>query len=564
MTGGRPIQAKNPIKPREFVRPAADIACLAPYNVALHDCVARAPLAAVVAFGDQETAVFANTDSMTRAEAKLKHCSEPPPPAAAPSEEPRRELQHHEIRRVFFGIMLAMLLGSMDQTIVGPALPTIGRTLGDIENLSWVVTAYLLTSTAVTPLYGKLADIYGRRIVLLCALVIFIASSLACALAPNITLLILARGMQGLGGGALITLVQTIVADVVSPRQRGRYMSYFVTVAAAMSVGGPLVGGVLTQYVHWSMIFWINIPIGLTALFTVDSTLKRLPVYKHPHKLDVIGAALMMAASVLLLLVLTWGGLRYPWFSSQIGLLAGGSLVVWLLFIRRLMTTDEPFLPLHVLRNPVVRGGVLARGFGQGVLVGLTIFMPLYFEVVRHLSISQAGLVLIPMMVAMVSAGQTTGRLITKYDHYKRFPLITVPFCILSLLIFAAWPTDLPLWLTFVLLAVFGGGLGPMLPTSTVLVQNVVATSEMGITTSALNFARTFGAALFVALFSAILLGGAGGSGISIATLMRDGGAVDLAPVFRYVFLAGAAGMVICYWIFARIEEVPLRTTAHS
>lgn len=501
---------------------------------------------------------------MIPANAKRKESSETAVAAASEtSDKPRQELQHHEIRRVFFGIMLAMLLGSMDQTIVGPALPSIGRTLGDVENLSWVVTAYLLTGTAVTPLYGKLADIYGRRIVLLSALVIFVVSSLACALAPNITLLILARSVQGLGGGALISLVQTVVADVVSPRQRGRYMSYFVTVAAGMSVGGPLVGGVLTQYVHWSMIFWLNIPIGLLALFTVDSTLKRLPVHSHPHKLDLIGAALMMIASVLLLLALTWGGLRYPWLSAQIGLLVGGSIVVWLLFVWRLKTAEEPFLPLQVLRNPIVRGGVLARGFGQGVLVGLTIFMPLYFEVVRHLSVSQAGLVLIPMMVAMVTAGQTTGKLITKFDRYKRFPLMTLPFCILSLVVFAIWPTDLPLWLTFVLLAVFGGGLGPMLPTSTVMVQNVVKTSEMGITTSALNFARTFGAALFVALFSAILLGGAGGDGISIATLMRDAGSTDLASVFRYVFLAGAAGMVICFVLFARIEEVPLRTTAH-
>lgn len=486
----------------------------------------------------------------------------PAPPEGAPPAPPRPPT-HAEIRRVFIGVMLAMLLGSIDQTIIAPALPSIGRSLNDTENLSWVVTIYLLTGTAVVPLYGKLADIYGRRVVLMTGLIIFMASSVAAALAPSMTLLIVARALQGVGGGGLISLVQTIVADVVSPRERGRYMGYFVTVSVGMSVGGPVIGGLLTQYIHWSMIFWINIPVGLLALWMSDRTLRQLPVHSRPHKLDIVGAALMMAASIVLLLALSWGGVRYPWISAQIGALVLGSLVLWAVFAWRIATVREPFLPLGVLRNPIVRNGILARGFAQGVLAGLTIFLPLYFEIVRQLSVAQAGFALIPLMGGMVTAGQTAGRLCVYYDHYKRFPLVSLPVCMAVLLVFAIWPTELPVWLMYVLLAVIGLGFGPLMPISTVMVQNAVPLTEMGITTSALNFARSFGGALVVALFGAILLGGVGGEGISIATLMRSSAGVELGAVFRYVFLTGAAGVFIAIVFVAITEEVPLRRTPH-
>lgn len=472
-----------------------------------------------------------------------------------------RALTHGEISRVFIGVMLAMLLGSIDQTIIAPALPSIGRSLNDTENLSWVVTIYLLTGTAVVPLYGKLADIYGRRIVLMTGLIIFMISSVAAALAPNMTVLIIARALQGIGGGGLISLVQTIVADVVSPRERGRYMGYFVTVSVGMSVGGPVIGGLLTQYIHWSMIFWINIPIGLVALWMSDRTLRQLPIYSRPHKLDIVGAALMMAASIVLLLALSWGGVRYHWFSAPIAALVAGSFVLWVIFAWRLMTAAEPFLPLHNLRNPIVRNGILARGFAQGALAGLTIFLPLYFEVARHVSVAQAGFALIPLMGGMVTAGQMTGRLCVAYDHYKMFPLISLPVSTAVLLVFAIWPTELPLWSMYALLALLGMGFGPLMPVSTVMVQNAVPSHEMGITTSALNFSRSFGGALFVALFGAILLGGAGGEGMSIATLMRGSAGVEFGAIFRYVFLAAAAGVLVAIALMAITEEVPLRRT---
>ena len=206
--------------------------------------------------------------------------------------------------------------GALDQTIVATALPTIGRHFGNLGDLSWVVTAYLLTATAVTPLYGKLSDIHGRRAMMLTAIGIFIAGSLACALAPSMTALVLGRALQGLGGGGLMALAQTIIADIVSPRERGRYQGYIGAVFAASSVGGPVLGGFLTEHLDWSLIFWINLPLGLAALGMTSNVLKRVPFHPRKHRLDVIGALLMMAASIALLLALSWGGRRFDWISA--------------------------------------------------------------------------------------------------------------------------------------------------------------------------------------------------------------------------------------------------------
>ena len=253
-----------------------------------------------------------------------KIATKTPKPARAGRPSPR-PLTHPEIRAIVLGIMLAMFLGALDQTIVATALPTIGRRFGDLDNLSWVVTAYLLTATAVTPLYGKLSDIHGRRAMMLTAIGVFVAGSLACALAPSMTALVFGRALQGLGGGGLMALTQTIIADIVSPRERGRYQGYIGAVFAVSSVGGPVLGGFLTEHLDWSLIFWINLPLGLAALGMTSSVLKRVPFHPRKHRLDIIGALLMMAAAVALLLALSWGGRRFDWISAQTGMLLGGS-----------------------------------------------------------------------------------------------------------------------------------------------------------------------------------------------------------------------------------------------
>jgi EmrB/QacA subfamily drug resistance transporter len=470
------------------------------------------------------------------------------------------DLTHEEIRAIVLGIMLAMFLGALDQTIVATALPTIGRRLGDFGDLSWVVTAYLLTATAVTPLYGKLSDIHGRRATMLTAIVLFMAGSLACALATSMQALIWGRALQGMGGGGLVALAQTIIADIVSPRERGRYQGYIGAVFATSSVGGPVLGGFLTQHLDWSLIFWINIPLGFAALGMTASVLNRVPFHPRKHRLDVLGAVLMMGAAVALLLALSWGGRRFDWISPQVGELLLASAILWGLFVWRLVVTEEPFLPLSVLGNPIVRCATLTGACNMGALVGMTIFVPLYFEVVRHLSASESGMALIPLMGASVVFSTITGRLMVHVTHYKRLPLIGTALGILSLAALAIWPVDMPIPLVLFLLFVVGSGVGTLFPISTVGMQNAVPQAQMGITTGAANFFRALFSSLVVAILGAIVLGGLGGvTGMSIEMLARSASAAELAFAFRFVFVACALVMTFGLAFLIGMEERPLR-----
>jgi EmrB/QacA subfamily drug resistance transporter len=471
-----------------------------------------------------------------------------------------RHLTHPEIRAILVGIMLAMFLGALDQTIVATALPTIGRHFHDLGDLSWVVTAYLLTGTAVTPLYGKLSDIYGRRPVMLIAILLFMLGSLACAVAPNMTVLVFARGLQGLGGGGLIALAQTIIADIVSPRERGRYQGYIGAVFATSSVGGPVLGGFLTQHLDWSLIFWINIPIGLAALGMTSNVLKRVPFHPRKHRLDVVGAALMMAASVALLLALSWGGRKFDWISIEIGALLVLSAVLWALFAWRLVASEEPFLPLAVLANPVVRSAAMAGACCMGTLVGMTIYVPLYFEVVRHLSASESGMALIPQMSAVVILSTITGRLMVHVTHYKRVSLIGVAASILALVALALLPAGVPIAVELILLSIVGAGVGTVFPVSTVCMQNAVTQHQMGVATGAANFFRALFSALVVAVLGAIVLGGLGGvTGMSVEMLARAASADLAASAFRFVFLTGALVLGFGLAFLIALEERPLR-----
>jgi len=474
-------------------------------------------------------------------------------------------LSHAEIRTIIVGIMLAMFLAALDQTIIATALPTIGRELGDLEHLPWVVTVYLLTSTAVTPLYGKFSDSHGRRVTMLIGIVIFIIGSIACALAPSMVVLILARGLQGLGGGGLIALAQTIVGDLVSPRERGKYQVYFASVFMSSSLIGPVLGGFLAEHLHWSVIFWINLPLGLIALAITFHTLKKLPRHDRPHRLDLLGAVLMVAATVSLLLALSWGGLRFPWASSPILGLVAGSAVLWVLFALRMRLAPEPLIPPGVLHNPVVRMGVLAACFGMGTYIGLTIYLPVYFEAVRGLSASLSGLALIPLMVGTVCGATFSGRSMARAKHYKRLPMGGLFVAMAATGVLAAFAGELSLTLVEVLLAVISIGLGTLLPVSTVAIQNAVKPHELGTATGAANFFRSLGGALIVAVFGAIVLTGAGLSGAeSFETLSqvaaRSG--VDLADIFAFVFVAAGIGFGLSLAFLVAMKELPLRGSA--
>jgi EmrB/QacA subfamily drug resistance transporter len=473
-------------------------------------------------------------------------------------------MRHSEVRTIFFGLMLTAFLAALNQTIIATALPTIGRHFADFESLSWVVTAYLLTSTAVAPLYGKLSDIYGRRAMLLTTVGLFVAGSVLCAAAPNMLLLILGRGLQGIGGGGILPLCQSVIADVVAPRERGRYQAYMGVVWVTSGVFGPVLGGLLAEFWHWSLIFWLNVPLGLGAALLINVYLARIPRHERKHKLDVLGAALMMSSAIPLLLALTWGGTQYPWTSPPILILLAASFLLSLAFGLRLRLAPEPFLPLTVLGHPVMRWGTASGSLAMGVSIGLTIFVPLYFEVVHKLSATESGIALIPL--ALTTPGSLlSGQAMLYWRHYKRAPLIGL-VCALVALAFLVWRPDLPLTYVTVILSVVGTAIGLVYPVTTVSIQNAVPYYQVGIAMGALNFFRALASAFAVAVMGAILLAGLGvtphrGAAVSVVTSTMSASGADVAEVFRWVFASAWIFLALSLVALILMEELPLRST---
>ena len=423
----------------------------------------------------------------------------------APPIAPRAPLTPSEVRTILMSLMLTMFLAALDQTIVATALPTIGRQFHDVSSLSWVITAYLLASTAVAPVFGTLSDIYGRRAMIITALSLFIAGSVLCALAPNMPVLILARGLQGLGGGGIMPIVQTVISDVVTPRERGQYQAYFSGVWVAAGIGGPILGGVFAEHLHWSMIFWINVPLGLGALALLLPKMGKIPVFHRRRKVDWLGGVLLMASAVVFMLVLTWGGNRYLWLSPTILAMVGASVALTLAFVWHARNADEPFLPLPLMGGPVVPYAMAAGGCAMGAMLGLTVHLPLYYEVVYHLSASEAGL-------GADSAGGDFDRRCgdRRPDHGARQALQAGGdhrhVVRGAGRVRAGARRTLPLWGLLVLLSLFALGLGTAFPVSVVSMQNSVARSQVGTVTGAMNFFRALMASFMVAAFSAILL----------------------------------------------------------
>jgi EmrB/QacA subfamily drug resistance transporter len=474
----------------------------------------------------------------------------------------RPRLSHGEIRTVIVGLMLTIFTGALNQTIVATPLPTIGREYNDVQNLSWLVTAYLLTSTAVAPLFGKLSDMYGRRAMMLVALAIFTVGSLACALAPSMLTLIIGRGLQGIGGGGMLPLAQTIVADVITPRERGKWQAYIGVSWVCASLGGPLLGGFFTDHLHWSLVFWINLPLGLLSMASVYFLMRKLPrPQRRAHRLDLFGAVLMMLASVPLLLALSWGGTRYPWLSPPIVMLVALSGAFWLAFSWRLTAAPEPFLPLEILKNQVVRWGTATNTCALGAQTGLIIFMPLYFEVVHGLSPTNSGLALIPIVLLTTPGSISSGRAMMYLTHYKRVPMISAAFGAAALAAMA-WHPAMPLAWAIALQAVVGYAVGSIFPVCTVSIQNAVPAAQVGTATGIMNFFRSLGSALVVAVLGAIILIGLGatpGRGVSLLAADIEALGVDVALVFRWVFAAAAGVLGFAIVCLALMEERPLR-----
>lgn len=469
-------------------------------------------------------------------------------------------LSQRQINLILFCTLLGTFLGALDQAAIAPALSTIGRELHDFNNLSWVVAAYLVVGTAVTPIYGKLSDIYGRRPMMLVAITIFMIGSVASALANSVLMLVLARSIQGLGAGGLMSIPFAVQGDIIPPRERGKYQPYFSAVWLVSSLLGPVMGGFLADRFHWSLIFWVNIPICVLILLLSSRYLKLLPRHEQRHRIDYAGAVLTIAATSTLLLALSWGGRSYGWISPQILGLACVGIVSGALLMRRLFTAPEPFLPPSILFSHTMRSPLAATFLGSGGFLASVVYMPLYFDMVHGLDAVAAGAALIPMMASTMPGAMLSGLLTMKLKRYTLTAIIGVAAASLSLLPMMFMP-DLPLPLVLFFLLLHGAGLGTIFPVTTIMIQNTVPRYQLGTAMAVQTLVRQLGAAMLVTGVGTLLISSLGlppGASLSAGA----GGALhgaDTLTAFRYYFLALFVIFSIAVFFLSRMEVQPLR-----
>ncbi|MET8355468.1 MDR family MFS transporter [Micromonospora sp. NPDC005171] len=413
-------------------------------------------------------------------------------------------LNRQQIRLLMFGLMTGMLLAALDQTIVGTALPTIVGELGGINHYSWVVTAYLLASTASTPLYGKMADLYGRRPVFLFSIGTFLLGSLLAGLSQNMTQLIVTRGIQGLGAGGLLTLAFTIISDVVSPRERGRYQGLFGAVFGISSIAGPLVGGYFAE-TDWRWIFYINVPLAILAIVVCYHVMRLIPFERRDHSIDWLGAGLLVAGVSSLLLALSWGGNEYAWGSGVIITLFVVGAVLGVLFVLQEARVAEPILPLRLFRSAtfaLANSALLIIGL---VMFGSIIFIPLYLQIVKGASPTRSGLLMLPMMAGIIITSILTGRAMTRIGRYKWFPVAGSATLLVGMFLFTQLEVATSLWVAFGFMVVIGVGLGLCMQSLILAVQNAVSVRDLGAGTSSATFFRSLGGSFGVAILGTVL-----------------------------------------------------------
>ncbi|MGE3270813.1 MAG: MDR family MFS transporter [Chloroflexota bacterium] len=430
---------------------------------------------------------------------------------ARPAEAPAAPTGFHELPRqqlilTMLGLMLTLLLSALDQTIVGTAMPRIIADLQGFDHYAWVTTAYLLSSTAVVPIVGKLSDIYGRKLFLVGGAVLFIFASALCGLSQNLWQLIAFRGLQGIGGGILMAMVFTTVSAIFPPAQRGRVQGVFTSVFGFSSVVGPLLGGYLTDSLSWRWVFYVNLPIGLIALAVLWLGFPNIKPARTNHPIDILGAITLVLGVVPLLLALSWGGGDYAWSSPQIiGLLSFSAIMVGVfLFIET--RAPEPIIPLSLFKNPVVAIATLSMMLVTMGMFGTILFVPLFIQGVIGASASQSGTVMMPMMMTIIVGSTVSGQIISRTGRYKLVAVFGMAVASFGMFLLSQMGPDASYWTVVRNMMVVGLGLGPTMPVFTIAAQNSVAFRQLGVVTAVTQFARSIGGTLGAALFGSLLI----------------------------------------------------------
>ncbi|MGW9047807.1 MDR family MFS transporter [Streptomyces lydicus] len=492
------------------------------------------------------------------------------------------EKQPASVRVVLFALMITMLLAMLDNMIVGTAMPTIVGELGGMSHLSWVVTAYTLATAASTPIWGKLGDMYGRKGVFLTSIVIFLVGSALSGMAQDMGQLIGFRAVQGLGAGGLMVGVMAIIGDLIPPRERGKYQGMMAGVMAVAMIGGPLVGGTITDHLGWRWSFYINLPLGAIALIMVTAVL-HLPKKRSQTRIDYAGAALLTLGITALVLITTWGGTEYDWLSGQIIGLGVLGVVALLGFVLVERKVSEPVLPLHIFRNGNF-SLVTLIGFLVGfVMFGSMTFLPLFQQTVQGASATNSGLLLLPMLLSMMVVSLFAGRVTTRTGKYKVFVVVGGGLITAGLALLSLMDTGTTRFTSGVFMAVLGAGMGFLMQTTMLIAQNSVEMKDMGVGSSSATLFRTIGGSFGVAILGAIFtnqvqstmvqrLGKAAGEKMTgsgstmdpkdlpkLPPMIQDAYAHAVATGTHHVFLWGTLISVIGFAAAWFLKEVPLR-----
>jgi EmrB/QacA subfamily drug resistance transporter len=507
--------------------------------------------------------------------------------SAIPVEHEISREEHRKILVILSALMLGMFLAALDQTIVATALPTIAGDLHGLNHLSWVVTAYLITSTITLPLWGKFGDLFGRKKFFQVAIIIFLVGSVLSGLSHSMIELIACRAVQGAGAGGLMVGSQAITGDVIPPRQRGRYMGYFGAVFGLSSILGPLAGGYLTQHASWRWIFYINVPIGIAALIIVGLVL-HVPVKKMPHKIDWLGTALLSVGVVGLILLTTWGGTTYAWTSPIILITGVVSVLLLALFCYVETKVAEPIIPLGLFRNRT-----FSAASGVGFTIGLTMFgaiiyLPLYLQIVHGASPTASGLELLPVIGGMLITFILSGQLVSRTGRYKIFPIIGSAVLAVGLLLLTQLGATSSYWFAAAGMFVIGLGIGLVMQVIVVAVQNSVPHAQLGTATATATFFRTiggaFGVAILGAVFTARLLanltkGTSAAVAKRISTAVADANPAQIhhlptsekllvvssfSHALQDVFIVALPFALLAFVLSWLMKEIPLRQQAHT